>query len=116
MVTAGNGTAVFKGMRTGKQYQVNFYSSDVIGAYVTFSFNGLAGTGSQNNIYFSEPVCIVDTSFASTNTVTTNFVPQANDQNVGVVVPLATILTTLPTRSTPRICFKAGTKITMLQA
>lgn len=116
MVTAGNGVIIFHGLETGRDYAYNFYSSDVIGAAVTLNANGLAGTGSQNFILVPENVVIKDISFASTNTVSTNWVLQVNDVNTGSVVPIANCLNSLATRALPNIPVGRGRKFTMIQA
>ena len=101
--------------RSGKQYSVNIYSSDVIGAFVTMSANGVAGTGSANFIGAPEDCIIKDISFASSNTVSTNFLVQRNDANVGIIA-IATVLTTLNNRAVPNVQFRAGDKIGIVQA
>jgi hypothetical protein len=115
MVTAGNGTISMKGV-SGKTYNLNFYSSDVIGAATTFNLNGLAASTSQNFYIIPENCVITDISFASSNTVSTNWVLQINDQNIGVVVAIANQLNTLATRATPNVPLPGNRKYTMIQA
>jgi hypothetical protein len=115
MVTAGNGTITFLG-DNGKYYSYNFYSSDVLAAYCTFSTVGAAGTGSQT--FFNAPanITLVDISFASTNTVSTQFVPQVNDIPVGNIIAIANVLNTLAYRAFPKIGVSKGSKFTLVQA
>ena len=63
MVTAGNGTIQLQGY-SGKTYNLNFYSSDVVGAPTTFNLNGVAGTGSQTFYIVPENCVVTDISFA----------------------------------------------------
>jgi len=115
MVTAGNGSITFRGS-SGRSYTMNFYSSDVINANCTFSLTGVAGTGSQTFYIIPENVVLVDISFASTNTVSTNFVPYINDIPIGSIVPIANVLNTLAYRIVPQIPISAGRKFTLVQA
>ena len=116
MVTAGNGLMTFRGLSSGKSYQVSFYSSDVVGAYLTFSYNGLAVAGSQTFINAPEDVLLVDVSFTSTNTVSTAWVAQSGDVNTGNVLGIAIYLSTLALRPAPNIGWAKGRKITFVQA
>jgi len=115
MVTAGNGSLYLRG-NSGKTYSLNFYSSDVIGSPVTFSLQGVAGTASSNFYILPENCQIMDISFVSSNTVTTNLSLNINDQPIGVVIPLASVLTTLATRFVPKTPLPSGRKFSILQA
>lgn len=115
MVTAGNGTVILHGVRSGKDYAYNFYSSDVLAAYCTFSVNGVAVAGSTNFVGAPEDCFVKDISFANSNTVTTNLVFQRNEANAGPV-PIAGVLTTITVRAVPNIQYRAGDKIAILQA
>ena len=115
MVTAGNGSITLRGA-SGRSYNMNFYSSDVVAAACTFSLTGVAGTGSQTFYIIPERCVLTDISFVSSNTVSTNFVPYINDVPIGIVVPIANVLTTLTTRAVPPIAMEAGRKFTLIQA
>jgi len=115
MVTAGNGVISLRGA-SGKSYNINFYSSDVIGAFVTFNLNGLAVAGSQNFYIIPENCILEDISFTSSNTVSTAWVVQINDSNTGNVVSIANQLNTLANRQKPLIPVPAGKKFALLQA
>jgi len=115
MVTAGNGTLTFRG-QSGKSYNINFYSSDVIGAFVTFNLNGLAVAGSQTFYLLPENVVLTEVSFVSSNTVSTGWIVQSNDANTGNVIQIAAQLTTLANRQKPMIPMQAGRKFALLQA
>lgn len=115
MVTAENGTVTFVGA-SGKFYSLSIYSSDVLGAYLTMSSSGLAGTGSQSFWNTPEQVTLYDISMTTGNTVTTVFRFQVNDVDVGNIVAEANILNTLANRSFPHITIGAGRKFTIIQA
>jgi hypothetical protein len=115
MVTAGNGAITFTG-RSGKAYTINFYSSDVIGASCTFNTVGVAVAGSTSFYLVPEDVVVTDISFASTNTVSTNFVPYVNDVPIGSAIPIANILNTLNNRSFGNFGIRSGKKFTLIQA
>lgn len=115
MVTPTNGALTLKG-RSGKTYAINFYISDVIGAYVTMSLVGVAGSGSQNWYSAPEDCIITDISLATGPTVMTNMRLQISDIDVGVIVPIANYLNTLANRGNPNIPLPANKKFTILQA
>ena len=115
MVTPENGTLSLKGV-SGKWYNINFYSSDVIGAPITMNLNGVAGTGSQNFYILPENCFIMDVSVATGQTVTTNWVVQINDQNIGVILNVANSINTLNTRAVPNVPLPANRKLTIIQA
>jgi hypothetical protein len=115
MVTATNGTLQLRGV-SGKVYSLNIYISDVIGAAVTMSLSGVAGTASQNFYILPENCVITDISVVTGPTVMTNLVFQINDQNIGIVTPIASVLTTLSTRATPKAPLPGNRKMTIVQA
>ena len=115
MVTPENGTISLRGV-SGKTYNINFYSSDVIGAAVTYNLNGLAAATSQNFYIIPENCVITDIAVTTGQTVTTNWVLQLNDQNIGVVIAVANQVNTLATRATPNVPLPANRKFTMIQA
>jgi hypothetical protein len=114
MVTPENGVIILKG-KSGRFYNLNLYSSDVLGAAVTLNFNGLAGTNSTTFFNTPEDCVIVDVSVATGQTVATNWVVQVNDQNVGVI-SIANQINTLATRGAPNIFLQGNKKLTLIQA
>jgi len=112
---ARNGTMIFRG-QSGKTYAVNVYCSDVSGAYVTFSYNGAAGTGSTNFITAPENVVLSDYSIVTGVTDTTVLVAQSNDTNKGVVIAQANHVNTIATRPQNLTGWQAGSKISFTQA
>jgi hypothetical protein len=115
MVTAGNGMIIFAA-KSGRQYSLSFYSSDVVGAACTFNTSGLAVAGSQTFFIIPEDSVIKDISFTSTNTVSTAFVPYVNDVPSGVMVSIANVLNSLAYRAIPNLGIAAGRKFTLIQA
>ena len=114
MVTAGNGVISLRG-KSGKSYNVNFYSSDVLAAATTFNLNGLAVAGSQTFYLIPEDCILEDVSFTSSNTVSTVWIVQLNDANTGNVISIANQLNTLAARQKPMIPLPRGAKFTMIQ-
>lgn len=117
MVTAGNGSMTWVG-DSGRQYVYSFYSSDVVGAYITFSTTGLAVAGSQNFLLAPETMTLKDVSFTSSNTVSTAFTLEVGDQAAGIVLPIANVLTSVVGRGNliPNVRISAGRKIAWKQA
>lgn len=116
MVTPENGMVILRGLRTGREYAYNIYSSDVVGAAVTWSTNGIAGTGSQTFILIPEDCILKDVSIATGQTVSTNWIIQVNDVPTGSIVSIANAINTLQTRSIPNIPIAGGKKLTFVQA
>lgn len=115
MVTPENGQLVLKSTDNKRFYSLNLYSSDVIGGFVTMNANGLAVSGSQTFYIIPEPCYIEDISLVTGQTVSTAWVPQLNDTNMGSVIQYTTILTTLNQRSVPHLYLPGGAKFTLLQ-
>ena len=115
MVTPETGILTFSAM-SGKKYSLSFYSSDVVGAYVTFSLTGLAGTGSQTFWNAPERVVLTGASIITGQTVSTIGRVQANDIDIGTPLAWANIVNTLATRDFPQVGINAGTKFTIVQA
>lgn len=115
MVTPETGTIIFRGM-SGRDYAYNIYSSDVIGAYVTFSAFGAAGATSQNFLVLPERCVLKDLSVITGQTVCTSWLPLVNDTPSGVAVLVANSINTLAYRSIPNVGFEAGRKFTLVQA
>jgi hypothetical protein len=116
MVTATTGTITFRGLKTGNQYSTSCYISDVVGAKVTFSPNGVAGTGSDTTVQFDEDVQIIDVAIITGPTVATGF----SWYSRGVIVTnsatlISPNLTTNPNRNFPRIAFASGRLISAVQ-
>jgi len=116
MVTPELGSLTFVGS-TGKYYSLSLYSSDVVGAAVTFSTYGTAAAGGQAfwNVP-AEGVTLVDISIATGQTVTTAYSLNVNDVPTGNVVQLINVINTLAFRAFPKISIKGGSKFTMIQA
>jgi len=116
MVTATNGTATFKDLATGESFQVDIYISDVVGANVTFSQTGLAGTGSDAFVRFDHPVVMTDLSIVTGPTVMVGLVPYSNGQVVnGAAYRIANFLNSIQTRPKIALGFAAGKNIQLKQ-
>lgn len=115
MATPETGVLTFAG-QSGKVYSLSFYSSDVLGASVTFSMVGLAGTGSQTFWITPETVRLVGASIITGQTVSTIGRIQVNDVDIGTPLAWANVVNTLATRDFPPIVIGGGKKFTIVQA
>ena len=115
MVTTTSASLQLRG-RSGRIYSLNMFISDVVAANVTFSLSGVATANSQNFYILPEDCVISDLSVVTGPTVMTNLVLQINDQNIGIVTPISTVLTTLSTRAVPRASLPGNRKFTIVQA
>jgi hypothetical protein len=115
MVTATTGQVLLIG-RSGRQYSYSVYISDVVGAFVTFSASGVAGTGSQTFIIVPEDVVLADIATALSPTVALTISPYINDLPTGNIIQDSNTLATLQARQIPHIGISAGKKLTFVQA
>ena len=115
MVTPENGTITLRG-KSGRSYTLSIYSSDVVGAFVTMSTFGTAGTGSTNFWVTPEDVVLEDVSITTGQTVTTGWTVNVNDVPTGNIISVANSINTLANRTKPLIGIRAGRKFTMVQA
>jgi len=116
MVTPTNGTATFRNLRTGEVIPVDIYISDVVGANVTWSLIGAAGTGTDSFVRFDDPVALVDLSIATGPTVMVGLVPYSNAQLVnGNAFRIANFLNTIQSRPKLALGFAAGKNIQLKQ-
>lgn len=116
MVTATTATISFKGMKSGRDYSVSAYISDVVGAKVLFNANGVAGATSDSYIQMTEPVVVADVAILTGPTVATGFRFQSGAVDVPQSATLiATNLTTIQTRNCPKIGFNAMSQIGAVQ-
>lgn len=115
MVTAGNGTALFLDSKN-QSHTYSFYSSDVVGAPVTWSASGTAGTGSQQFLIFPADMTLVDIQFHTSNTVTTAFTILKDNVPTGNLISIAAILDTLQKRTFPIFSWQRGRQLTLVQA
>ena len=116
MVTATTGNIKFTGLRTGKEYSYSIYVSDVAAAFATFSTAGPAGTGSSNFIAMPEDVIMTDISTLLSPTVAVTLVVYVNNRPTGDVIQDANTLSTLNTRSFPRLKLRQGALLQFIQA
>lgn len=116
--TPQNGTIRLLGVRSGRQYSISIYISDVAAAFVTFSLVGKAASTSVNFLTAPEDVVLADVSIVTGTADTTTLVPWSNDSPIpgGKLIPYAQVLTTIQTRSFPNVGWKSGSKIQFAQA
>jgi len=110
------GTLTFKGNQTGRNYMVDFYCSDVVGAQVTFDSGLGASSTSLTFVKLPEDMTLVDASVASGLTDTTTWVPTKD----GGILPTqrlrhANFLNSLAFRPAISMRFPAGTNFGMIQ-
>jgi len=112
MVTPTYGTAMFKGVTSGKTYAVDMYISDVVGAPVTFDSGNGATSTSLGFWRAPEPVILYDLSIATGPTVMTALVPTTNGGIIaGFAFRIANFLNTLATRPAITIGWKEGSNV-----
>lgn len=109
------GSLSFKGA-SGRGYSVSVYTSDVVGAYVRFNQDGLAGTTTPDFLVFPEAVTIVDFSTVTGLTDTRVIKILKNGVSTGVVLQHANHVNTLATRPYVGVTITAGSEIRMVQA
>lgn len=111
-----NGTITFKGLKTGKPYSYNFYNSDVLNAFTTWSTVGAAGTGSTNFIIAPEDMVLFDISVPTGLTDTTNMIFWINDAPApNTIMADANIVNTLNARIFPAVGISQGRKVQLAQ-
>ena len=116
MVTATTGNIKFLGLKTGKEYSYSIYISDVVAAFATFSTAGPAGTTSSNFIAAPEDCVLVDISTLLSPTVAVTMVAYVNNRPTGDVIQDANTLSSLTTRSFPRLKLRQGALLQFIQA
>jgi len=116
MVTATNGTATFKGLQSGKVYNVDIYISDVVAATVKLNQFGAAVVGSPSFVRFDEDVALVDLSIITGPTVMVGLYPTSNDVPVSQYnYRIANFLNSIQTRPVVRVGFASGKNIGFIQ-
>jgi hypothetical protein len=116
MVTASNGTAIFRGA-SGRTYSVDFYLADVVGTAVKFDSG--SGSSATSLAYWKspEPVVLTDIAIVTGNTVTTQIVLTSDGAQINGARFRETLhLSTLATRPAINIGFKAGSNIGAIEA
>ncbi len=115
MVTPELGTVIFVG-KSGRQYSLSIYASDVVGAACTINTVGIAVSGGQSFYITPEDVVIKDVSITTGMTVATALIPYVNDVPAGAMLSVANCINTLTNRAIPNIGIGAGKKFTLIQA
>ena len=110
-----NGTLTFVGS-SGRIYNIDEYSSDVVAALITLSPNGAAGTGSLTYWRCPEDVVLVDYSIVTGLTDTVGLTMQQDGATVpGSIIRVANHLNTNPFRPKLQIAFPAGALVGAVQ-
>ena len=116
MVTAEQGTAIFRG-NSGKIYNVDMYISDVVGAVVTFDAGSGASATSLGFWKCPENCVLMDLAVVTGNTVATTLIPTADGGQIpGIRFRTSLFLTTLSQRPSIALGFKQGTNFGLTQA
>lgn len=111
------GTAMFKGIDSGKTYAVDIYISDVANAVVNFDSGSGASSTSLGFWKAPERVVLYDLSIASGTADTKSIFPTADGgQIAGFRFRYANFLNTLATRPSLAIGFRQGTNIGFTQS
>jgi hypothetical protein len=110
-----SGTFIAYGVKSGNTYAVDAYFSDVAAAPVRF--DGGAGSGATSPDFYTFPeACIVrDMSVVTGLTDTTKIRIVANGAPTNIILRYAVHLTTIATRPTLNIGFKAGSRMAAIQ-
>jgi len=117
VVTPTYGTATFRGLRSGANYAVDFYISDVVAAPITWDAGSGASSTSLTFWKAPEDVVLVDISLATGPTVMTTLVPTANGGVIaGARFRIANFLNTLAFRPGLTLGFRANANVGMIQA
>jgi len=116
MAVPQNGTATFVG-RSGRNYTIDVYVSDVAAAACTFNPSGAAGTGSLQYWVCPEDVVLRDFSIVTGLGTTVALLYSRDGATVpGSMIRVANHLNTNPYRPTLNVMFKAKTQIGAVQA
>lgn len=112
MVTATYGTAMFKGVQSGKTYPVDMYISDVVGAPITWDSGNGATSTSLGFWRAPEQVVLYDLSIATGPTVMTQLVPTSNGGPIGTFTfRIANFLNSLATRPSIALGWDKGSNV-----
>ena len=114
MVTPTTGTLRFRGV-SGQDYIYSIYLSDSV-INVKWSTSGTAGATSQDNIITPEPIELQDVSIITGPTVVFNLVPLVNGIVQPKMINIAANISTIQTRSYPRLRIAGGRKLELLQS
>ena len=109
------GTFIFKGLATGRIYNVDAYFSDVAEAAVHFDGGGGASSGSPDSYIPLEPVALIDQSIVTGTADTTKIQILRGNQPVGDFLRYTQHLTTSAFRSPVNVGFAGGTPVRAIQ-
>jgi len=109
------GTFVFRGLQTGRVYNVDIYMSDVADALVRFDGGAGASQTSPDSFIPTEPVALIDVAIVTGTADTTKIQILRGNQPTGDFLRYTQHLTTSPFRSPVNLGFAAGTPVRAIQ-
>ena len=109
------GTAVLKGLRSGRIYNVDMYHSDVVDGLANFDGGGGAGATSPTSFTLPEDCILLDYSIVTGMTDTTKVQVLRGNQPTGDFLRYTQHLTTSPARSPIQLGFKQGVELRCIQ-
>ena len=109
------GTFVFRGLVTGRVYNVDIYVSDVADALITFDGGAGAGATSPDSFIPTEPVALIDVAIVTGAADTTKIQILRGNQPTGDFLRYSQHLTTSPFRSPVNLGFAAGMPVRAIQ-
>ena len=109
------GTAVLKGLRSGRIYNVDVYHSDVVDGLANFDGGGGASATSPTSFTLPEDCILADVSIVTGMTDTTKVQVLRGNQPTGDFLRFSQHLTTSPARSPIQLGFKQGVELRCIQ-
>ncbi len=109
------GTAVLKGLQSGRIYNVDAYFSDVGDGLANFDGGGGASATSPTSFTLPENCILGDFSIVTGMTDTTKVQVLRGNQPTGDFLRFTQHLTTSAQRSPLQVGFRAGTELRMIQ-
>jgi len=109
------GTFIFKGVQSGRIYNVDAYFSDVADALGNFDGGAGASATSPTSFTAPEDLLLLDQSIVTGMTDTTKIQILRNNQPTGDFLRYTQHLTTSAVRSPLRLGFRRGTEIRCIQ-
>ena len=109
------GTFVFRGLITGRIYNVDIYLSDTADALLHFDGGAGAGETSPDSFIPTEPVALIDVAIVTGTADTTKLQILRGNQPTGDFLRYSQHLTTSPFRSPVSLGFAAGIPVRAIQ-
>jgi hypothetical protein len=109
------GTMTFRGMRTGRIYNVDVYHNDVADNQIRWDGGGGASATSPDSFTAPEPLILIDYAIVTGMTDTTKIQILRNNQPTGDFYRFTQHLTTSAQRSPVTLGFMQGVQIRAIQ-